>query len=113
MSYNWTINSMQCYPKYQEQDNVVFKVYFKVTKLAIVNELPYLGVIQQSVEIPFVESSSYIPFDQLTELQVINWVKNTLGEEIVTAYENNVNAQIEAATKPSTITPPVPWATNS
>jgi hypothetical protein len=109
MSYNWSIISMQCYPQHEGQDNVVFKVYFKITKLVTENEIPYLGLFNESVEIPFADSEAYTPYNELTEEQVIGWVKTALGEATVSLYESKVDEQIERMTKPSTVSPPVPW----
>lgn len=54
------------------------------------------------------EGELVTPFEQLTEAQVIGWVKTALGEETVAAHEANVAAQIEAAKAPVTATG-VPW----
>jgi hypothetical protein len=50
---------------------------------------------------------SYIPYNQLTEAQVIGWVQNSLGKDKV---EANLTAQIEAQKHP-TQEAGVPWAT--
>lgn len=48
------------------------------------------------------------PYEQLTEAQVIGWVKEALGSETVAAHEANVAAQIAAAKAPVTATG-LPW----
>jgi hypothetical protein len=48
------------------------------------------------------------PYEQLTESQVIGWVKAALGAETVAAHEANVAAQIAAAKAPVTAAG-VPW----
>lgn len=48
------------------------------------------------------------PYDELTEEQVIGWVKETLGEETVAATEAAVAAQIAAAKAPVTASG-TPW----
>ena len=40
------------------------------------------------------------PYDQLTEAQVIGWVKDEMGAETVAAHEAAVAAQIEAQKNP-------------
>ena len=54
------------------------------------------------------EGTLVTPFEQLTEAQVVGWVKAAMGEETVAAHEANVAAQIEAAKAPVTATG-VPW----
>ena len=49
------------------------------------------------------------PYEQLTEAQVIGWVKESMGQETVAAHEANVAAQIAAAKAPKTAAG-VPWA---
>ena len=48
------------------------------------------------------------PYEQLTEAQVIGWVKEAIGAETVAALEANVAAQIAAAKAP-VVTAGVPW----
>lgn len=48
------------------------------------------------------------PYEQLTESQVIGWVKEAIGAETVAAHEANVAAQIAAAKAPVTATG-LPW----
>ena len=50
------------------------------------------------------------PYEQLTEAQVIGWVKEAMGAETVAAHEANVAAQIAAAKAPVTAAG-VPWTT--
>jgi hypothetical protein len=51
---------------------------------------------------------TFIPFDQLTEAEVKQWVLQTMGEEQVAALQANVLAQIEAQKNPVTATG-TPW----
>lgn len=48
------------------------------------------------------------PYEQLTEAQVIGWVKESIGSETVAAHEANVAAQIAAAKAPVSAAG-VPW----
>jgi hypothetical protein len=111
MSYNWTVNSMSCYPQAEGQTDVVFLVYFGVSKTATVNNEPYLSVASGYVNLTYVAGGTYIPYDQLTQEQVIGWVQSALGETGVADYEARVDAQIESAMNPPVATPPLPWAT--
>jgi hypothetical protein len=53
--------------------------------------------------------STFIPFDQLTEAEVKQWVLDTMGEEAVTALQANLDGQIEAQKNPVTATG-TPWS---
>jgi hypothetical protein len=52
---------------------------------------------------------TFIPFDDLTEDQVKQWVLDTMGQEQVTALQANLDGQIEAQKNPVSATG-VPWA---
>lgn len=46
------------------------------------------------------EGELVTPFEQLTEAQVVQWVKDAMGPETLAAHEANVAAQIEAQKNP-------------
>lgn len=50
----------------------------------------------------------YTPFDELAEEQVIDWVKETLGEEQVASIEDALSEQIEQKLNPTSATG-LPW----
>ncbi len=56
------------------------------------------------------EASSFVPFDQLTKDEVVGWVKEALGEDQVTSYEDNIEKQIADLIAPPVQTPSLPWA---
>jgi hypothetical protein len=54
------------------------------------------------------DDMNLIPFESLTEEQVIGWVKGSLGEEGVAAIDTALAGQIEAQKNPVTATG-TPW----
>ena len=54
-------------------------------------------------------ASDFIAFPQVTEAEVINWIKNAMGEEALEALEASLDAQIAAIKTPATATG-LPWA---
>jgi hypothetical protein len=65
------------------------------------------NVIQFSTE----DVTVFIPYEDLTEEMVIDWIKESLGEEGVLLIEASIQAQIEAQKNPP-VTPqetPLPW----
>lgn len=52
---------------------------------------------------------TFVPYEQLTEAQVIEWVKDAMGAEQVAAHEASVAAQIDAQKNPVSAAG-VPWA---
>lgn len=55
------------------------------------------------------DEPNFIPYDDLTEAEVIAWVQTALGEEGVAATEAAVAAQIEAQKNPP-ISTGLPWS---
>jgi hypothetical protein len=51
---------------------------------------------------------TFIPFDDLTEAEVKQWVLDTMGQKQVTALQANLDGQIEAQKNPTSATG-VPW----
>jgi hypothetical protein len=52
---------------------------------------------------------TFIPFDDLTEEQVKQWVLDTMGEEQVAALQANLDGQIEAQKHPTSASG-LPWS---
>ena len=104
----WNIVAMDCYPEIDGKQDVVFTCHWNLT--AIDGE--YSGYIYGSVGVNLDPSAPYTPYADLTQDQVVGWVKEALGAEQVAAYEANVAAQIEQQKNPTVVTPPLPWASN-
>jgi hypothetical protein len=68
----------------------------------------YTGSTYGSVGITLNEENEIIPFDDLTEEEVVAWVQETLGEEQVEAIEASIAAQIELAKAPTSASG-TPW----
>jgi len=64
-----------------------------------------------SLGVPAKEPSdpTFIPFDQLTEAEVKQWVLDTMGEEAVAALQSNLDGQIEAQKHPTSASG-LPWS---
>jgi len=69
----------------------------------------HTGSAYGSVGIPLNEENEIIPFEDLTEAEVIAWVKETLGEEQVETIESAIATQIAVAKSPASATG-TPWA---
>ena len=57
---------------------------------------------------PDVSADGYVAYDNLTEENVIGWVKDSMGEEAVTGVEDSIAAQI-ADSKAPAISVGTPW----
>jgi hypothetical protein len=101
----WHIVQMEAYPEYEGEDNVVFMIHWILSA----TDGTYTGSVYGSIGVTLTEGGTFTPFADLTKAQVIGWVKATLGEEQVTAYETGVANDIARQIAPAVVTPPLPW----
>ena len=90
-------------------DGIVTTAHWTASDSETVGETTYTGSSYGSVGITLNEENEIIPFEDLTEAEVIAWVKETLGAEQVEATENAIATQIELAKSPTSATG-TPWA---
>ena len=106
----WGVVQMDAYPEYEGETDVVFTVHWNLTGTETVSGTTYTGYVYGSVGVSLDEGSTFTPYADLTEAQVVGWVQDALGEEQVASYEANVAQQIEDQINPPVVTPPLPWA---
>jgi hypothetical protein len=108
MKTNWTIHQLER----KSNDGFVFNIHWRYAMTDIDEEKTYYADtygVASFTENP--ESESYIPYKDLTEEIVIEWVKDYLGEEQLKEIELNLSTQIDQQKKP-TILVGLPWQTN-
>ena len=106
-TFTWKINNLER----EVSDGYVYTAHYSVVAISKTLDAegnPYNSGAYGSIGLE--RPDSLIAFDDLTETQVIGWVKDALGEEQVESYEENVANQIAALVNPPVITPDLPWA---
>lgn len=103
---NWTVTSMLVKPQADGFADVVYMVNWIASDTDGTNEARRGG----KTEVPLPAGGTFVPFDQLTEAEVIGWVKEVLGLEQVAAIEADLNVQILYMQQPPVTSPPLPWA---
>ena len=99
----WTISSLdRTLP-----DGMVFTAHWRVSKTDGDASGSVYGTISFPAKDP--KDPDFIPYDQLTEAQVIQWVKDEMGPNQVAAYEAAVQGQIDAQVNPTTASG-TPWS---
>lgn len=101
----WSVVSMDCYPELDGETDVVFVCHWQLNG----TDGTYNGSVYGSVGVTLDEGATFTPYADLTEAQVIGWVKDALGEEAVTGYEANVAEQIANQINPPVVSPALPW----
>lgn len=107
VSYTWTITQMDCYPNAEGQTDVVFIAHWTLTG----NDGAYNGSVYGTTGLTYTAGTPYTPYADLTQDQVVGWVKTALGTEQVAAYEANIATQIANQINPPVVAPPLPWNT--
>ena len=102
----WAIVQMDCYPQADGEKDVVFNAHWQ----CVGTDGTYQGYVYGSQSLPAPTGSDFTPYAELTQDQVVGWVKTALGEEQVATYETNVAKQIADQVKPPVATPPLPWS---
>jgi len=101
----WAVVQMDAYPEYEGNADVVFTVHWTLNA----TDGEHAGGVYGSVGLTLDPEATYVPYANLTEAQVIGWVKDALGEEQVAAYEANVAEQIANQINPPVVSPALPW----
>lgn len=105
ITYKWIIEQIQTYPEMNNYNDVVFNVCWRLNATDgdySVNSHGYVGI-------QFDTTKSFTPYSNLTEIEVIEWVKNALGEQEVSDIKNSLAEQINDLITPTTSIAPLPW----
>lgn len=100
---NWTISQLDR----SLPDGVVLTAHWRVSA----TDGDASGSVYGTISFPAKDPADpdFIPYDNLTEAQVIGWVKEAMGADTVAAHEAAVQAQIDAQKNPTSAAG-VPWA---
>ena len=99
---------MQSYPQSAGFTDVVFNVNWVLTGTETVGDATYVAPLYNSAAIAL-DPDNYIPYADLTEAEVIGWVKNALGADRVAYFESNVMQQLADQINPPVVVLPLPW----
>ena len=100
---NWQISSLD----HTLPDGCVTTAHWRVSKTDGAASGSVYGTISFPAKAP--SDPTFIPYDQLTEAQVVQWVKDEMGADTVAAHEAAVDAQIDAQLNP-THASGTPWS---
>jgi archaellin len=107
-TYTWAIpkNGLKV-QSVNGQENTVTNVNFTVTATDGTNTVD----LQSSVKVPLDPNAEFVPFANLTEAKVIDWVKVNLGNKVAT-FEKMLNNRLERKANPPAKPAVVelPWA---
>lgn len=106
ITYNWNVVKMEAYPEKNGLSDVVFQIHWTL----VGTDNTHKGTAYGSCGITLDESVTYTPYNELTQEQVVGWIKDNIGAEGIAYYEGIVATQIQNQINPPVVTPPLPWA---
>ena len=117
VTYNWNCKTVDAYPQDGEYADLVYNVHWRVTGTS--DELKPDGTAYSATNIgtqtlDTSDVTTFIPFEDLTNEQVVAWTKGAMGAEQVASIEASIESQINSLITPTTVTltigEPVPLA---
>ena len=94
ISYNWTINPLECYPTSSEGPDYVFIAHWQFHASEEVSGSLYTAQSIGTQAISGSSSGSFIPFEDLTLEIVQGWVETAMGTEQVDAMKASLAQNI-------------------
>lgn len=104
---NWNCKTVDVYINEQGHQDVVYNVHWRVTGTS--DQLdpegnPYSDDVIGTQTISTEDITDFIPFEDLTNEQIVAWTQATMGAEQVSQIETNLENSIEAKINPITET---------
>lgn len=104
-TYTWVIEQMNCAPQEDGKTDVVITVHWRQNA----TNGNCNATIYGTVGLTYDSTSPFTPYADLTQDQVIDWVKAALGPDQCAELTANLDAQIANQINPPIVTPPLPW----
>lgn len=102
ITYTWSIRTLQVAPMENGLANVVKLVHYTISAQDAQNTITLPGSTHVGPVIP----GSFIPYENLTQSTVIQWIKDILGE---TATHNQLAVLLNEKANPPTVQLALPW----
>ena len=111
VSYNWTINPLECYPTSSEGPDYVFIAHWQLHASEEYSGSLYTATRIGTQAVSGSASGSFIPFEELTLPVVQEWVTTAMGPDQVASLEAGLAQNIANQINPPVVTLQSPWLT--
>jgi len=106
-TYNWNCKTVDCYPEQDNEADVVYNVHWIAVGTS--DQLdpeknPYYANNIGTQILDTSQITTFIPFEDLTNDEVVAWTKSAMGSEQVASIEANIESQINSLITPTSIT---------
>ena len=95
-TYNWNCKTVDCYPEQDNEADVVYNVHWIVTGVSDQVDPqgnPYLATNIGTQTLDTSQITTFIPFDQLTNDEVVAWTKGAMCDEQVASIEASIQVK--------------------
>ena len=106
-TYNWNCKTVDCYPEQDNEADVVYNVHWIITGVSDQKDPQGDFYSATSIGTQTLDTSqitNFIPFDQLTNDEVVAWTKGAMGDEQVASIEASIQSQIDSLITPTSVT---------
>ena len=106
-TFNWNCKTVDVYPTDETYADVVYNVHWIVTGTSDQldpQDNPYTATSIGTQTLSTSDITDFIPFEDLTNEEVVAWTQAAMGEEQVAQIEANIEAQIENLITPTSLT---------
>ena len=108
VNYEWNVSTVDTYPTHEEKNDVVYNVHWRLTATDDANNdadgNPQTASVYGNQGLDTSDLSSFTAFADLTASDVQGWVEAAMGEEAVTNYKADLDAQIAEKITPTSVT---------
>ena len=107
VTYDWNCKTVDCYPEQNSEADVVYNVHWIVTGVSDQVDAegkPYSAQNIGTQGLSTSEITDFIPFDELTNDEVVGWTKTAMGDIEVAEIEKNIQKQINSLITPESVT---------
>ena len=110
----WKVTNLDCYPKYEQETDVVFTVHWDclgnmTVATGSLSGSTYNSRLYGTTGVMYHSGSTFTPYNQLTEPQVLSWVFDSMGQQQKDSIEAGAANAIYTQIDPPIINPPLPW----
>ena len=106
-TFEWNCRTVDAYPTDGEYTDVVYNVHWRVTGVSDQLDPEGNAYTSTSIGTQVLDTSTitdFIPFADLTNAEVVQWTKDTMGTEQVDQIEAGIESSINEEINPTSIT---------
>lgn len=106
-TYTWKVIKMAVLPFVEGSADVVVSAQWSITGV----DESFGYSISDWSQFTLDQGKGFTPYNQLTEQQVLDWIKQQMGDDKITVLESKIQNRIDAQRNPITepTSQPLPW----